>query len=108
MMKGDLDLRAGGLVKPQPIYVITRTNLEIILELVAGEWGDYPYAYGISSPDSLPPILFPCFEGKECVRISKLAQILRDLETSKMIGGANRAIDLIIKEMNDMRGFEGD
>lgn len=88
----------------QPIFVIDRTKAKEIIQFVAKQ-GGYQYSglsFGESNPQSMIEMIenMPSLDGLT-LNVSKVANEIRGLETGKMPGNANAAIDQIIKLINE-------
>lgn len=86
----------------QPVFVISKYHLMLLIVKTI-EKGFYGLNYGKSSALEMFVIFTDMNPTDSNLNISKVANILRDLETDKMPARANSAIDWIITEMNRHR-----
>lgn len=83
----------------QDIYGIT---IDKLLEAIdRASKLHYGYAFGNSSPEKMKEFFNGMAADGETLNLSKVCNALRGMETAKMPGNANKAINLIIRLINE-------
>ncbi len=91
------------VVKEQPIYVIQTSALGPIIDLLTARY-TRSQEWGYRAPNEVLFLLCKLEERVEgWMDCAKVSNAIYDLHTSKMIGGANRALIALVKAVNAQR-----
>ncbi len=87
----------------QNVYVINKKKVVDIIKILEDSNKYYGLNWGDSDPAAIIKMILEIESTDNHVHVSKLANLLDSIETTKMIGGANKALDALIKEANKFR-----
>lgn len=90
-------------MKNQSVFWIKKHDVMAALDDAAMKYTN-SYAFGESSPEEVRIVLDTLFDNEDqAVKVSVVNNMIKGLETVKMIGGANAALDWMIKLNNESK-----
>lgn len=90
----------------QPVFMTSLKKVSYAISKADKRYMHYGYAFGDSGKEKILESMRALFSDNESLSVSKIANELRSHETGKMPGGANSAINAVIKEINRTRFIE--
>jgi len=87
----------------QAVYGISKVDVLEALEQAEKRFIPDSYAFGEINASELRGQIEQFFNDRAIKNMSKLINFLKGFETSKMVGGANDAIKLVVRKCNEKR-----
>ncbi|MDN2484006.1 hypothetical protein [Vibrio agarivorans] len=92
------------MTKPDKQYVYKIDDVLAAIELVAAKYEHSSFSWGNSSAQEVVALVDRLSQKYgDLIEAPRLANDIRELETAKMVGGANNCIDQLIRELKQHR-----